>query len=252
MKVKLDLHVHSDGSEDGRHSISTLAEAAASAGISAIAVCDHNRCTSLPENSDVLLIPGTEVSTNMGHILGLFLTRPLDYEKLRRDGLPTGSAAVREIHACGGIAVLAHPFERADARAGADAEALERLSECGLDLIETANSRAPMKVRDANQKAAALALRMGLGAVGGSDAHSAEELGNCYTVVEVDELTVGSIQAALRTQRCEAVFVRECSWKRKALSQWAKARRSGKLKTIIKALVYLAVSPFRDLLKGKS
>ena len=41
------------------------------------------------ELEGVLLIPGCEVSTQSGHITGLFLERPLDLKKLRRDGLPT-------------------------------------------------------------------------------------------------------------------------------------------------------------------
>lgn len=252
MKLKVDLHVHSDGSEDGRDSVERLLERAEKLGLAAIAVCDHNRCF-VQEGSDsaaarggVLLIRGSEVSTDSGHILGLFLERPIDFASLCRDGLPTGEAAIGEIHRCGGVAVLAHPFERA----GADVGALSALASCGLDLIESANSRAPMKIHDANERAAALAAGMGLGKVGGSDAHSAAELGGCYTVVETDELTVRGIKSSLLAGRCEPVFCDECSWRRKALSQWTKAKRRGRARGIIKAFVYLAVSPLRDIVRA--
>ena len=81
----VDLHVHTAASPDGRSSLADLAAAAKRAGLDAMAICDHDLCTPVPEALEgVLLIPACEVSTRAGHITGLFLDRPLDLEALGR------------------------------------------------------------------------------------------------------------------------------------------------------------------------
>ena len=242
MVVGVDLHVHSDSSHDGIDSVMSLAEAAEARGLAAIAVCDHNLCRSLPETAPVLLIPGTEVSTASGHILGIFLDRPVDYEFLRADGLPSAKDAVAEIHAAGGLAVLAHPFERR----GADRDTMMQLD---VDLIETANSRDSMKVHDAGLLAERLADSMGKPRCGGSDAHDRRAVGACYTRVEIDSISLDELRAALVHGRCEAVRVRGTTWCEKARSQRAGARRSGSFARILRAGLYSLAAPIRDLLR---
>ena len=81
-----DLHVHSDHS-DGTCSTTQLLELAEKAGLSAIALTDHNSVSGLPEimaaETTVEVIPGTEFSTEFEgaelHILGLFI-EPEYYE----------------------------------------------------------------------------------------------------------------------------------------------------------------------------
>ena len=73
----VDLHVHTAASPDGRSSLADLAAAAKRAGLDAMAICDHDLCTPVPEALEgVLLIPACEVSTRAGHITGLFLDGP--------------------------------------------------------------------------------------------------------------------------------------------------------------------------------
>ena len=98
MTFNVDLHVHTDASLDGLHSLAQQASMARAVAMDAIAVTDHNLCTPVPQFlNGVLLIPGCEVSTTQGHITGLFLKSPLDLEALRANGLPTGAEAVEEI-----------------------------------------------------------------------------------------------------------------------------------------------------------
>ena len=63
----------------------TLAEIAArarAAGLNGAAVCDHDRTLEeVPEFPDFLLIPGVEVSTEYGHLLGLFVREPIGTRK---------------------------------------------------------------------------------------------------------------------------------------------------------------------------
>lgn len=72
MKLLADLHVHSRASLDGRSSVEALIETAKARGLSAITVSDHDLCTPLPKVQDLLLIPGVEITSANGHILGLF------------------------------------------------------------------------------------------------------------------------------------------------------------------------------------
>ena len=88
MKLLADLHVHSRASADGRSSVEALIEAAKARGLAAITVSDHDLCTPLPESPDVLLIPGVEITSANGHILGLFLDRPIDFAALGKYPAP--------------------------------------------------------------------------------------------------------------------------------------------------------------------
>jgi hypothetical protein len=240
MTYRVDLHVHTDASDDGCSTLAEQAAAAKAAGLDAIAVTDHNQCTPVPKQlNGVLLIPGCEVSTPVGHITGLFLEQPLDWVALRANGLPSGEEAVAEIRRRGGLAVLAHPFQSPNA-------APSRFS-FSLDGIEAANSRAAFKVKDANQKAAELARLWSLPAVGGSDGHSRKEVGNAYTELDCDQLTLAALKAALAEGRCRPVLVRDTPHFRKGLSQFRKARRKGGVKPLVKGLVYLGYCCARDL-----
>ena len=227
-EYRADLHVHTSASPDGRSSLPALAAAARARGLHALAVTDHNLCTPVPAELDgVLLIPGCEVSTQAGHVTALFLERPLDLDM--SGPLPPPEAAVEAIHRAGGLAVLAHPFQRPGARP----EELPAI----FDGVETANARAAFKAPDANAKAAALALQWGLPRVGGSDAHDAAEVGNACTILTADALTLPALRQAAADGR--AVLYRDTPHFRKGLSQWTKARRSG-WRRLPKAALYLA------------
>lgn len=242
MTYRVDLHVHTDASDDGLSPLADQAAAARAAGLDAIAVTDHNQCTPVPaELNGVLLIPGCEVSTRDGHITGLFLEEPLDWQSLRTEGLPTGEAAAEEIHRRGGLAVLAHPFQSPRANPG-------RFT-FPLDGVEAANSRADFKVRDANQRAAELARLWGLPAVGGSDGHARCEVGGAYTEVCCGERTLAELKRAIAAGDCRAVLVRKTPHYRKGLSQLGKARRRGGVKALAKGLAYLGYCGIRDLFR---
>ena len=237
---RVDLHLHTAASPDGRSSLEGIAKAAKAAGLDAIAVTDHDLCTPVPAALEgVLLIPGCEVSTAAGHITGLFLERPLPLEALGH--LPAPEAAVEAIREAGGLAVLAHPYQRPGA-------APEQFT-FPLDAIEAVNARACFKVPEANEKAAALAQKRGLPAAGGSDAHDAAEVGNACTELEAEALTLPALREALAAGRSRAVLRRNTSHFRKGLSQWTKARRGGGLPRLGKAALYLGYCAALDVLR---
>ncbi len=184
MKLKLDLHIHSQASADGRMTLDEIVSGAKAAGLDGAAVCDHDRVlTQAPEYPNFLLIPGVEVSTERGHLLGLFVSAPI--------GTHTFRDAVDAIHAQGGLAVLAHPFEHS-----ADPDRIAPIAPL-LDGVETWNSRAERKNRRANAMAEDFARAHGLRRFGGSDAHLPQEVGRGFTQVEADALTPDAVKAAL-------------------------------------------------------
>ena len=80
--TKVDLHLHTTAS-DGSDSPAELVGAARRAGLSAIALTDHDTISGLPEflraaaGSGLTAVPGVEISSNLYnkeiHILGLFV-----------------------------------------------------------------------------------------------------------------------------------------------------------------------------------
>ncbi len=167
MILKADLHTHTNASPDGRSSLAALCAAAQKKGIGALAVCDHNRFTAVPESlCGVLLIPGCEFSTQAGHITGLFLERQPDFARLFARGLPGGAETVAEIRRCGGLAILAHPFQ--NPRRSVNDFLFP------LDGVETRNARAGLKNKPANLQAEMFAQEKGLPSIGASDAHAAQ------------------------------------------------------------------------------
>lgn len=235
----VDLHVHTIASPDGRSTQQELAKAAKAAGLDAVVITDHNLCTPIEEiGADVLLLPGCEISTAVGHITGLFLAHPVDLEALGK--LPAPEKAVEAIHKAGGLAVLAHPFQKPGA-------VWDSFS-CPLDGLETANARAAFKVKDANQKATVFAQMQKLPAVGGSDAHDKAEVGNAYTELTAEALTPEALREALLAGQSQAVLKKDTPHFRKGLSQWTKARKAGGIKPLLRGVAYLGYCAALDLL----
>ena len=115
--------------------------------------------------------------------------------------------------------------------------------------MEGANARAALKVKEANERAAALAQSLGLPAVGGSDAHSRREVGNAYTRVEGAGLTLSELKAAILTGNCAPVLVRNTSHLRKGLSQFVQRKRKGGLKNLAVGAAYVLYCSWLDILQ---
>lgn len=216
--IQADLHVHSAASADGRSSLDELIAAARQKGLNAIAVTDHDLCTPLPACADVLLIPAVEITTTAGHILGLFLERPVDLASLTAGGTPTVKAAVTAIRACGGLSVLAHPFAPQKAP-------VEELARFPVDLIEGCNARAALKRNHANEQAQALAAQTGRPMTAGSDAHCADELGGAVTKIDCEACELSALRAALKAGKTQPELVHACHWRYKGLSRLERDRR---------------------------
>jgi hypothetical protein len=107
-----DLHIHSMYSYDGTASISAILKYVADyTDLNVIAITDHDSMEGVPEALDLApyynleVIPGCEVSSKDGHVLCLFIERPIP------PGL-TLLETVLMVGNQGGICIAAHPMAK--------------------------------------------------------------------------------------------------------------------------------------------
>src|SRR4030066_1453581 len=106
MPVKADPHVHSIYSSDSIITPKELLFYAKKSGLTAVAVTDHDQvegARKIAKETDFLIIPGTEVSSLGGHIVGLNVD-----EVIPRD--LSADETVDRIHRAGGVAIACHPY----------------------------------------------------------------------------------------------------------------------------------------------
>lgn len=178
--LKLDLHVHTKHSHDGFAQLSELINKAKQLRLDGFAITDHDTIIALREipNSDLIIIPGIEISSSDGDILALGV------QKRIRSGL-NAERTIRLIHKMGGLAIAPHPFGKIFHRRSIGLLA----AELPFDAIEGINARCYF----ANQAA----FRIDKPKVGGSDAHTAAELGRAYTLIDAPR-ELGAILRAIK------------------------------------------------------
>jgi predicted metal-dependent phosphoesterase TrpH len=191
MQVKADLHVHTVYSADSVITPKELVFYARKSGLTAVAVTDHNQvegARKIAKETDFLIIPGTEVSSAHGHIVGLNV----------QEAIPRGLTAeetVDRIHQAGGIAIACHPFALFKGSIGKHVTGK-------FDAVEVINASAFPFSRSV-KKARELADRFKLPRVAGTDAHYGPVIGCAYTLIDA-EPNVEDIVKAIGKGQCEA------------------------------------------------
>jgi len=173
--MRVDLHLHSLYSHDGRSSLEELVARCLECRLDRIALTDHNTvegALTLAKMAPELTIVGEEAKTREGEVIGLFITSRLPPYLAPEE-------AMDMIHSMGGLTYIPHPLDRHRANFRAD-RVVELASR--IDIIETYNPWCDM---EANQAAARMAEELDKVAATGSDAHSAHELGHSW--MEIDE-----------------------------------------------------------------
>jgi predicted metal-dependent phosphoesterase TrpH len=191
MPYFVDLHCHTAASFDCLASPESVVKAAASRGLTHLAITDHDRIEGALQARDaapagLTIIVGEEVKTSDGDLVALFLERAVPPGMSARDTI----AAVREQ---GGMVGIPHPFDRYRGSMLNDPK-LEAIGQL-VDWVEAHNAR--IVGAAGNERAAAFAKELGLPGVAVSDAHSTIEVGVAYTVVQVDPGTPEGMRAAL-------------------------------------------------------
>ncbi len=167
--LRVDLHLHTRDSKDSLLAPERLLAAARRAGLSRIAVTDHNTARTalaLAEREPHFVIPGEEILTTRGELLAYFI----------REEVPPGLtpvATIDRLRAQGAVISVSHPFDRL--RSGH--WALNDLMDIAphLDALEGFNARCLFQ--GDNGRARAFALQHELPITAGSDAHAAWEVG---------------------------------------------------------------------------
>ena len=107
--MKCDFHIHSRYSYDSTSSPKEIVEKAFEKGIDCLAITDHETVEGVGKvmeqasGKPILIIPGIEVKSRKGDILGLNV----------KEAIPAGLSAketIEKIKEQGGMAVIAHPF----------------------------------------------------------------------------------------------------------------------------------------------
>lgn len=192
--IKVDLHVHSEGSFDCKEPVDLILEHAEDIGLDAIAITDHNtiekslEAAEKAEEYGLIGITGAEVSTSDGHLLALGV------KELPEKGQPFMDT-VEEIREMGGIAVVPHPFQRT--RHGVKKSKIE-----DVDAVEVYNSWVFTGIR--NRRARKFAENRDYPEVANSDAHSLGMVGKAYTEInttfaEKNEFTAEEVLEAIAT-----------------------------------------------------
>jgi len=175
--VRIDLHLHSRYSHDGRSTLEELIERCAECGLDRIALTDHNTvegALALAEIAPDLAIVGEEAKTREGEVIGLFITRRLPPYMRAEDVMDM-------IHEMGGLTYVPHPLDRH--RSNFTTERMLELAD-RIDIVETYNAWCEPAE---NQAAARLAKDLEKVSATGSDAHAASELGRSW--MEIDDYT---------------------------------------------------------------
>jgi hypothetical protein len=183
--MKVDMHVHTIYSGDSRNSVQNILEICRRMGMDGVVVLDHNSLRGAKEaiamKSDILVVPGVEISSAEGHILAYNVN-----EEIPRDR--TVEETIDMIHAQGGVAVAAHPYR-----------VWSGLGEANIigkpfDAIESQNGRSTKR---GNRRAVELTERMRKPRTGGSDSHEPGTIGKSYTVFPDDLTDVDGLLKAL-------------------------------------------------------
>jgi predicted metal-dependent phosphoesterase TrpH len=179
-----DVHMHTNFS-DGTGSVEeVLAAARRRASLDVIAITDHDtiegalRARDLAAKGDYPfeVIVGEEISTREGHLLALFLTQPVAPDQ-------SIERSIELVHAQGGLAIVAHPFNRVF-RHSVQRSVMNRLlrqPELHPDGIETLNGSF------AGIGSSRIAMRLARtvyhwAETGGSDAHTPTAVGCARTL----------------------------------------------------------------------
>lgn len=188
--MRYDLHVHTYNSACSILKPDKLLKVAKKARLDGIGVADHNtikggiEVSKANKNRDFEVIPGIEVSTDRGHVLGLYVNEEIKSREF--------FAVTDEIKKQGGVVILAHPFRLLPhLRSKVKGIDLRKY----LDCVECYNARTSYF---SNRSAIKLAERFDLAKTGGSDAHFSFEVGRSVTIFD------GDLIAAIKKRKTEA------------------------------------------------
>jgi len=198
--LAVDFHVHGFPG-DGALAPWLLRDEAARAGLDAFALTNHNRVSTaraarrlFAGTPGPIVIVGQEITARGFHIAAAGLEERVDWTQ-------GAAAAIRAVHAQGGVTIAAHP--------GRDYwQGWDDVSVALLDGFERAHPSMTQPERAADYAAfaaRAAALHPNIAAIGSSDFHTGASPGVCRTWVLARERSAAGVVAAVREGRTAAM-----------------------------------------------
>lgn len=174
---KIDLHIHTNASHDGYHSLEKVIEKSVEKGLTTIAITDHDVIhpdlvgKRIRKIKNIEVITGIEVSTDQGHVIGLFLEEKIKSTKFKE--------TLIEIKNKRGLTYIPHPNRVSN---GVSIEKIKENIDL-IDLIEYQNTyslfKDMKKIRKQFQNKANL--------FASTDSHKVDMIGSVITEIKNPE-----------------------------------------------------------------
>lgn len=174
-----DLHTHTIYSYDGTATVPAVLKRARQTGLDVIAITDHDEirgallAEQLAPKFGLEVIPGVEITTAEGDLLGLGIHKPVSA------GLPLIETLLR-VGEQGGYAIAPHPMAAGMGMKSLNFYSIRKAArhpEAGRILLGIETYNATAIDRESRMFAEVLAYRTGLARTGSSDAHALDVIG---------------------------------------------------------------------------
>ena len=184
--MKIDLHTHTNNSNDGLHDLKTMIKKAKKVGLKAIAITDHNKLLSFKKAKDlskqfkILVIPGIEIGKMrfLNHILALNIQKIPIYNNI--------IDILDFIFDNGGISIAPHPFSKIGFHDYSSYKFNAVEAKNGINWLCNIRYKRQRKIPE----------------VASSDAHASYMLGYTWTEIESAE-TVEQVLENVRKGQCK-------------------------------------------------
>ena len=207
----IDLHNHTyPKSDDSFLSADELVDAARLAGLDGICITEHDDFWSpddtaaLTRRHGILVLPGSEINTDAGHVLVFGLRR-------YRFGMHKPSFLRAEADSLGAVLIAAHPYRRRYLEDPASdpqvrAEMLQRaIADPHLRLFDAVESLNGRGSPNQNLFAHDLNQSLGLPGIAGSDAHRIHQVGTAATRFQRRITSLDDLISEIRAGRTSPV-----------------------------------------------
>jgi len=211
--MKYDLHIHSKYSSDGILELKKITKIAIKNGLQGIAITDHNTIKGGFEakkyaTKDFKIFIGSEISTERGDVIGLFLSEEIKSNDFYR--------VISEIKDQNGIIIIPHPFDESRHLALHPTDKDRKYIDC----IEGFNSRCI--AQKYNNKAIEFGKKYKIPITAGSDAHFANEIGNAGIITDSEDLREAILKNEIRIFGKQSSIVNHVGTK--AIKIWRKIK----------------------------
>ena len=203
----LDLHTHSIKSDDGRAKVENYCQWIRSKNlpIDGFVLTEHRQhdfesdYSDLAKKNDLVILKGSEVETEYGHVLVFGVTEALT-QAFDFGSIDLALATVIELsEAQGAVAVPCHPGRP---RVGMFAHTEELGVPADVKIVEIYNGGSR---ENEDQIAIDNAAQLGYKGIGGSDSHIVSHIGRCATEFSSDISQMSDLVSALQAGEFKAI-----------------------------------------------